>query len=150
MKEQDTRLKVLFLCTGNSCRSQMAEGWARALKADFIEAYSAGTEPHGLNARAVAVMREAGVDISSQTSKHLDTLRDVEFDWVVTVCGHAHEACPILPGKARVMHRGFDDPPRLAKDAQTEEGALAPYRRVRDEIREFIQRLPEAFAEETA
>ena len=137
------RLKILFLCTGNSCRSQMAEGWARALKADALEAYSAGIETHGLNPRAVRVMAEAGVDISQQTSKHVDTLKDVEFDYVITVCGHAHESCPLFSGKTKVRHVGFDDPPRLALNAQTEEAALAHYRRVRDEIKAFIERMPE-------
>ena len=129
------RLRVLFLCTGNSCRSQMAEGWARHLKGDEIEAYSAGVEPHGMNARAVAVMREAGVDISSQHSKHVNTLLGVRFDYVVTVCGHAHETCPVFPGNAKVIHAGFDDPPELAKGAATEDEALGHYRRVREEIR---------------
>lgn len=140
------RLKVLFLCTGNSCRSQMAEGWARALKSEAIEAYSAGIETHGLNSRAVLVMAEAGVDISGQESKNLDDLRGVAFDYVVTVCDHAHETCPVFPTGARVVHAGFDDPPRLAKDAATEEDRLAPYRRVRDEIRAYIESLPESLA----
>src|SRR5512141_2375624 len=95
------KLKVLFLCTGNSCRSQMAEGWARALKSDSIEAYSAGIETHGLNPRAVKVMAEAGVDISGHQSKHVDTLKRVPFDCVVTVCGHASEHCPVFLTKAR-------------------------------------------------
>jgi arsenate reductase len=132
-------LKVLFLCTGNSCRSQMAEGWARHLKGDRIEAYSAGIETHGLNPDAVRVMAEAGADISGQRSKHVSELHDVEFDYVVTVCDHAHESCPVFPGKAKVIHVGFDDPPRLAANAKTEEERLAPYRRVRDEIRAFIE-----------
>ncbi|MDB5331582.1 MAG: arsC [Phycisphaerales bacterium] len=136
-----TKPKVLFLCTGNSCRSQMAEGWAKHLKADRIEAFSAGTEPHGMNARAVDVMREAGVDISGHHSKHVDELANVAFDYVVTVCDHANETCPIFPGKARRIHVGFDDPPRLAKGAKTEEEALVHYRRVRDEIRRFIERI---------
>ncbi len=138
------KTKVLFLCTGNACRSQMAEGWARALKGDVIEAYSAGIETHGLNPQAARVMAEAGVDISGQASKHVDALADIDFDYVVTVCGHANEHCPVLPGKARVMHQGFDDPPRLAAGAATEEETLAPYRRVRDEIRAFVETLPEA------
>jgi arsenate reductase len=138
---------ILFLCTGNSCRSQMAEGWARKLKGEFIEAYSAGIETHGLNPDAVRVMAEAGVDISGQRSKHVSELRDVEFDHVVTVCGHAHDHCPVFPGKARITHVGFDDPPRLAADATTEEERLAPYRRVRDEIREFALGLPESLQE---
>lgn len=141
------RKRILFLCTGNSCRSQMAEGWARALKNDVLEPYSAGVETHGLNPRAVQVMAEAGVDISGHRSKHLNELRDVEFDYVVTVCANAHESCPLFPGKAKVVHVGFDDPPKLARDASTEEEALAHYRRVRDEIRAFVARLPETLEE---
>ena len=137
-------LKVLFLCTGNSCRSQMAEGWTRHLKGEQIEAYSAGIEVHGLNPDAVRVMAEAGVDISGHRSKRLDELRDVEFDYVVTVCDHARESCPVFPGKAKVVHVGFDDPPRLAADAKTEEERLAPYRRVQKEIRAFVETLPNA------
>jgi arsenate reductase len=136
-------LKVLFLCTGNSCRSQMAEGWARKLKADSIVAYSAGIKPQGMNARAVQVMAEVGVDISGQRSKHFNELSDVPFDFVVTVCDNAHKSCPIFPGKAKVIHVGFDDPPSLAKTAKTEAEAISHYRRVRDEIREFIETLPE-------
>ena len=140
-------MKVLFLCTGNSCRSQMAEGWARALKDEVIEAYSAGIETHGLNPRAVKVMAEAGVDISRQRSKKVDELAAVDFDYVVTVCGHANETCPMwLKGKATVVHVGFDDPPALARGAKSEEEALSHYRRVRDEIRAFVMTLPEAFA----
>lgn len=138
------KLKVLFLCTGNSCRSQMAEGWARALKADAIEAYSAGIETHGLNPRAVRAMAEAGVDISSHRSKHVEDLAGVKFDVVVTVCGHADENCPAFSGAPRVVHVGFDDPPKLAKDAATEDEAMAPYRRVRDEIRAYVETLPDA------
>jgi arsenate reductase len=135
-------LKVLFLCTGNSCRSQMAEGWARQLKGDRIEAYSAGIETHGLNLDAVRVMAEAGVDISGQRSKKVDELHGVSFDYVVTVCGHANESCPVFAGKTKVIHVGFDDPPRLAAKVTTEDERLAPYRRVRDEIRAFIETLP--------
>ena len=138
------KLRILFLCTGNSCRSQMAEGWARHLRGDAIEPYSAGIEPHGLNPHAVRVMAEAGVDISGQRSKHVDELRDVPFDYVVTVCDHAHESCPLFPGRTKVIHVGFDDPPRLARDARTEEEALGHYRRARDEIRAFVERLPGA------
>ncbi len=136
--------KILFLCTGNSCRSQMAEGWARHLKAGVIAPYSAGIETHGMNPDAIRVMAEAGVDISGQRSKNVSELGDIEFDYVVTVCGHANENCPVFRGKAKVVHVGFDDPPRLAKDAKTEEERLAPYRRVRDEIREFVRTLPES------
>ncbi|GAB4196869.1 MAG: arsenate reductase ArsC [Phycisphaeraceae bacterium] len=138
------KLKVLFLCTGNSCRSQMAEGWARHLKADVIEPYSAGIEKHGLNPNAVKVMAEAGVDISNHQSKTLDELKDVDFDYVVTVCGHAHETCPMFPGNAKVVHVGFDDPPRLAAQESDPDKALDHYRRVRDEIKAFIQTLPES------
>ena len=140
-----SKVKVLFLCTGNSCRSQMAEGWTRHLKGDVIEAYSAGIETHGLNPLAVKVMAEAGVDISGQRSKNVDAVSHVPFDYVVTVCGHANETCPLwLSGKAKVVHIGFNDPPALAKGAKTEEEALAHYRRVRDEIRRFVETLPEA------
>lgn len=142
MASADGRLRVLFLCTGNSCRSQMAEGWARALKSDQIEAFSAGTSPHGLNPLAVRAMRESGVDISRHTSKRPEEI-GVPFDVVVTVCDSAHEACPIFPG-ARTVHVGFDDPPRLAKGAKTDDEAMPHYRRVRDEIRTFIETLPSA------
>lgn len=136
------KLKVLFLCTGNSCRSQMAEGWARTLRSDILEAYSAGIETHGLNSDAVKVMAEAGVDISTHRSKNVNELMHIPFDYVVTVCGHAHETCPLFPGKARIVHVGFDDPPKLAQGAAMEEDRLAPYRRVRDEIRQFVSSLP--------
>jgi len=136
------KIKVLFLCTGNSCRSQMAEGWAKALKSDVLEAHSAGIETHGLNPQAVKVMAEAGVDISRQQSKTTAAVRHVPFDYVLTVCGHAHETCPAwLSGKAKVVHVGFDDPPTLAKTAGTEPAALGHYRRVRDEIKAFVQTL---------
>lgn len=138
------KLRVLFLCTGNSCRSQMAEGWARALRSDSIEPHSAGTEPHGLNPLAVRAMDEAGVDISRHTSKRADALAGISFDVVVTVCDSAHESCPILPGAPRVVHVGFDDPPRLARAARSDEEAMAHYRRVRDEIRRFIETLPQS------
>ncbi len=140
----DRKMKILFLCTGNSCRSQMAEGWARALKGKSIEPYSAGIETHGLNGDAVRVMAEAGVDISGQRSKHVEDLRDIGFDYVVTVCDNARESCPLFPGKAKVVHVGFDDPPPLAAGAKTEDERLAPYRRVRDEIRAFVEKLPES------
>ena len=142
------KLVVLFLCTGNSCRSQMAEGWTRALKGDQIDAFSAGIETHGLNPRAVQVMAEAGVDISGHKSKTVADLPTKDFDFVVTVCDHAHESCPLFPGKTKVVHVGFDDPPRLAKEAKTEEEALAHYRRVRDEIKAFVENLPGALTTE--
>ena len=135
------KLKILFLCTGNSCRSQMAEGWAWHLKPDAIEAYSAGVEPHGINPLAVKAMAEAGVDISAQHSKHVNELMSVPFDYVVTVCDHANETCPVFPGRVKRLHVSFDDPPRLAKGAKSEEEALPHYRRVRDEIRKFIENI---------
>jgi arsenate reductase len=135
-------LKLLFLCTGNACRSQMAEGWTRHLKAAQIEPHSAGIEAHGLSADAVRVMAEAGVDISGQRSKLVAELRGVDFDYVVTVCDNAHQSCPLFPGKAKIIHVGFDDPPRLAAGAKTEDARLAPYRRVRDELRAFVETLP--------
>lgn len=139
-------IKILFLCTGNSCRSQMAEGWARALKGDRFEAFSAGIKTHGLNPHAVQVMAEAGVDISGHRSQTLTDLPTQDFDYVVTVCDHAHESCPLFPGKTKVVHVGFDDPPRLAQDAPSEEEALNIYRRVRDEIKAFVETLPEGLA----
>ena len=138
------RLKVLFLCTGNSCRSQMAEGWTRSLHSDYIDAYSAGIEVHGLNERAVKVMAEVGVDISGHISQHLDEFKDMSFDYVITVCDNAHEACPIFPGSCKVIHNSFPDPPRLARElAERGEGLerqLDCYRKVRDEIRVFVER----------
>ena len=138
------KIKVLFLCTGNSCRSQMAEGWARRLRGDVLEPYSAGIEAHGLDPRAVKVMAEAGVDISGHRSKNVSELMDVPFNYVVTVCDNARESCPLFLGRAKVVHVGFDDPPRLAKDVKTEEEALVHYRRVRDQIRAFVLTLPES------
>lgn len=147
MQEAEQKLRILFLCTGNSCRSQMAEGWARHLKSDIVDAYSAGIETHGLNPHAVQVMAEAGVDISNHRSKHVDELKDIPFDYVVTVCDHAHESCPRFPGKTKVVHVGFDDPPRLAKEASSPEEALDCYRRVRDQIESYVQTLPDSLKE---
>jgi arsenate reductase len=140
---EGTRTKVLFLCTGNSCRSQMAEGWAKHLKSKSVEPYSAGVAPHGIDPRAVAAMSEAGVDISDQRSKDVAEFLDVPFDYVITLCGGAAETCPVFPGNVRRMHAGFDDPPALAKDTPDEEEAMSHYRRVRDEIRTFVETLPE-------
>jgi arsenate reductase len=121
----------------------MAEGWALALKSDVIKAYSAGTAPKGLDQLAVRAMAEAGVDISEQESKSLADLGGVSFDYVVTVCDNAHESCPVFPGQTRVVHVGFDDPPRLSAGATSIEEAMPHYRRVRDEIRTFVEELPE-------
>ncbi len=142
----EKKLTVLFLCTGNSCRSQMAEGWARHLKGEQIEAYSAGIDPHALNPWAVQVMAEAGIDISRQRSQHINEFEDVEFDYVVSVCDRARQSCPALPSGKHRLHVAFDDPPRQAITAVTDEQTLAPYRRVRDEIRKFIEEMPDNLA----
>jgi arsenate reductase len=143
-------MNILFLCTGNSCRSQMAEGWAKALKADSLTAYSAGIETHGLNPNAVKVMAEAGVDISGHTSQHIDEFKNTPIDVVVTVCDHAHETCPWFPADCKVVHHGFGDPPRLAKElaakGASEEEQLNAYRQVRDEIKAYIETLPESLS----
>jgi arsenate reductase len=140
----NNKLKILFLCTGNSCRSQMAEGWARHLKSDQLDVWSAGIEKQGLNPRAVQAMAEAGVDISAHRSKTVDDLPHQAFDYIITVCDHANESCPIFPGQTKIIHAGFDDPPRLAQHAADEEDAMSHYRRVRDEIRTFIEKLPDS------
>ena len=139
--------RILFVCVENANRSQMAEGFARHLKSDVLEVWSAGTNPHAVDPRAIKVMAEAGVDISGHKSKHVDDLPDIEFDYVITVCDSAHEACPFFPGATKVVHVGFEDPPRLAQDAKSEEEALSHYRRVRDEIRAFVEKLPEVLEE---
>ena len=133
--------KILFLCTGNSCRSQIAEGWAKRLHPDAMEAYSAGTNPGSVDPRAIKVMAEAGVDISGHRSKHASEFKDITFDLVVTVCDNARESCPVWFGKARKLHKSFEDPPFLSKDAKNEEEALVHYRRVRDEIKAFVSEL---------
>ena len=141
MAEQP-KIKILFLCTGNSCRSQMAEGWARHLAGDTLEPFSAGTAPHGLDPRAVQVMAEAGVDISNHQSKGLDNLKGIEFSWVITVCDRARESCPVFPGAAGVTHRSFPDPPAMAAAEQDPQRQLDHYRSVRDQIRDFVAGLP--------
>jgi arsenate reductase (thioredoxin) len=139
------KLRVLFLCTGNTCRSQMAEGWARVLKGKELEPFSAGLKPTRLHPLAVKVMLEAGVDISRQASKHVDTLWETQMDYVVTLCGHAHETCPQhLDRRSKVIHAPFDDPVGSALLARTEDAALDMFRRVRDEIRSFIATLPQS------
>ncbi len=140
MNRTPGKISILFLCTGNSCRSQMAEGWARHLRGAVIEPYSAGIGQHGLNPVAVQVMAECGVDISHQRSKLIEELPVSSFDCVITLCGHAHETCPYFPG--RTLHRGFDDPPQLAASAASEAEVLTAYRTVRDQIRAFIETLP--------
>ena len=135
-----TKKNLMFLCTGNSCRSQMAEGWARKYWGSEFNVYSAGTKKHGMNERAMKVMKEAGVDISTHYSKTVEELPQVTFDYVVTVCDHAHENCPYFPG-GKVVHIGFQDPPKLTKEMKDEEEILAVYRKVRDEIHEVVRRL---------
>ena len=140
-----TKLKILFLCTGNSCRSQMAEGFARHLKHKDIEAYSAGIAPKGIDPMALKAMAEVGIDISAQKSKNIDEMRKqhIEFDYVITLCDNAQKTCPSFPVRTTVVHVGFDDPPRLAAGIKDEEKAMAHYRKIRDEIRAFVEQLPE-------
>ena len=125
----------------------MAEGWTRSLKGDILEPYSAGIETHGLNPNAVKVMAEEGVDIQGDKSKLLSDLEDTSFDYVITVCSHAHETCPVFPGEAKVVHVSFEDPPKLAENVETEEEKLDCYRKVRDEIKNYILTLPESLKE---
>jgi arsenate reductase len=138
------KLKILFLCTGNSCRSQMAEAWTKHLKADAIEAYSAGTVPKGIDPRAIKAMAEVGIEISAYRSKSTIEFMDIEFDYVITLCDDAQQACPFFPAKTRAVHHGFEDPPVLAAGAINEEEAMAHYRPIRDEIRAYVETLPES------
>lgn len=139
--------KVLFVCTGNACRSQMAEGWARRLHGDAIEPSSAGIVASGLDPRAVEVMAEAGVDISFQVSELVDKYANEEFDLVATVCDYAAGQCPVFKGARKVIHNPFDDPPMMVWDDQSGEEPLQVYRRVRDEIRAFVEDLPQYLVE---
>ena len=140
------KMKVLFLCTGNSCRSQIAEGWARHLKSDVIEAYSAGVSPGLLSSRAVTVMAEAGVNILQQTPKHVDKLQGVDFDYVVTLCDNAREQCPVFGGKTKLIHKVFEDPSFMVG---SEEEIMAAFRSLRDGIKAFIETLPENLESES-
>lgn len=141
MSDSVKKTKVLFLCTGNACRSQMAEGWARHLKSDVIDAYSAGVWPARVSARAIKVMGEAGVDISSHKSQHVDDFAEIEFDYVVTLCDNAREQCPVFAGNAKLVHRAFDDPVMMIG---TDDQIIAAFRRTRDEIRSFVETMPES------
>ncbi|MDY6835981.1 MAG: arsenate reductase ArsC [Chloroflexota bacterium] len=132
------RTRVLFLCTGNSCRSQMAEGLCRRFLSDTIDPSSAGIESHGLDPLAVKAMGEIDIDISNHQSKTTLNLGNREFDYVITLCNEAEKTCPFFPARTKVIHRGFDDPPKLAEGATNEEEALRHYRRVRDEIKDYI------------
>jgi arsenate reductase len=147
----NSKIKLLYLCTGNSCRSQMAEGWTRHLKGDQIEAFSAGIETHGLNPNMVKVMGEAGVDVTSQKSENILDYADTQLDVVVTVCGHAHETCPVFPANCKVIHVGFPDPPKMAKElaeqGASEDEQLECYRKVRDEIKSYVASLPHSLEE---
>lgn len=140
MSGSKEKTKVLFLCMGNSCRSQIAEGWARHLKDDVIDAYSAGINPVGVSSRAIEVMAEAGVDISGHRSKNVDELIDIDFDYVVTLCDNARELCPVFPGKVKMFHRGFEDPSFVIG---SESEIMSAFRKIRDRIRAFIESLPE-------
>jgi arsenate reductase len=131
-------MNILILCTGNSCRSQMAEGYLRHFAGDKATVYSAGIETHGLNPGAVATMKEDGIDISSHTSNHVDEYRHVPFDLVLTVCDHAREHCPWFPTDARRIHHSFPDP---AKAKGTEEEIRASFRTVRDQIKSYCREL---------
>jgi len=139
------KIKVLFLCTGNSCRSQIAEGWARHLKDDIIEAYSAGVWPVDVHPIAIKAMAEVGVDISDQTSKHVDEFLGTDFDFIVTLCDNAKQRCPVFPGKAKLVHKAFEDPVAVIG---SEEQIVQAFRKSRDEIKAFIETLPEALESE--
>lgn len=142
-------MNILFLCTGNSCRSQMAEAFVNHLRGHEYQAFSAGVSPHGIDPRAVKAMAEAGLDISGNRSKDTSEFLEQQFDYIVTVCDNARENCPFFPGAAQRVHAGFPDPPILAASAKSEEEAMAPYRKVRDEIRAFVEDMPASLARES-
>jgi len=131
-------MNTLFLCTGNSCRSQMAEGLTKQLVLPGVAFYSAGVVAKGLDPLAIEAMHELGIDISNQTSNTLDDLGEIDFDLVITLCSHAHESCPVFPHNAEIIHHGFDDPPRLASDAESKAEKIVHYRLVRDQIKSFL------------
>jgi arsenate reductase len=139
MSKDRDKIKVLFLCTGNSSRSQIAEGWARHLKNEVIDAYSAGILPIGISSRAIKVMSEASVDISNHKSKHVDELKGIDFDYVVTLCDNAAENCPAFQGKTKIIHKPFEDPNLAVGSA---ESVLAVFRKVRDQIKAFVEKMP--------
>ena len=145
-KDNPVKKKILFLCTGNACRSQIAEGWARHLKSGVIEAYSAGISPAGVSTRAIAVMAEAGVDISTHISKHVDTLKDADFDYIVTVCDNAREHCPVFPSRTKKVHKSFEDPALMAG---SEDVIMAAFRKLRDDMRAFVETMPESLENES-
>lgn len=131
------KMNVLFLCTGNSCRSQMAEAWLRKLGGESFEVFSAGLEPHGINPYTIRVMEELGIDMSDHSSDHLDKYKgEIDFDYLITVCGNADERCPYFPGMGTRLHWPFEDP---AAFVGPEDATLAAFRTVRDQIKEKIQ-----------
>ncbi|XDD49311.1 arsenate reductase ArsC [Leptospira sp. WS92.C1] len=127
---------ILVLCTGNSCRSQIAEGWLRHFAGDHATIFSAGIETHGVNPKAISVMKEAGIDISSHTSNHINEYKNLDFDYILTVCDHAKENCPYFPSKAIRFHHNFPDP---AKAVGTETEVFDEFRKVRDMIRSYSE-----------
>lgn len=126
--------KILVLCTGNSCRSQMAEGWLKSFAKDKAEVYSAGIETHGVNPKAILFMKEAGIDISKHTSNHINEYKEIDFDYIITVCDHAKENCPYFPANAKRFHHNFSDP---SKVKGSEEEVANAFRATRDEIRDY-------------
>lgn len=129
--------KILVLCTGNSCRSQMAEGYLRHFAKDKAQIYSAGVETHGVNPRAVQIMKEDGIDISGQTSNNINEYVGIDFDFIITVCDNARERCPYFPGTAKRLHHNFSDP---AKAKGTEQEIMEEFRKVRNEIKNFSEK----------
>ena len=138
--DTNNKIKILFVCTGNSCRSQIAEGWARHLKGNVIDAYSAGIRPIGVNSRAIKVMAEEGVDISNQKSQSLDEFSEIDFDYVITLCDNAAQRCPTLMNKARVIHKPFEDPYFATG---SEKDIMETFRKVSNNIRNFIEAMPD-------
>lgn len=140
MPDSKKKIKILFLCTSNSSRSQMAQGWANHLKGNIIEAYSAGVKPGSISKKAIAAMQEAGVDISAQRSKNVNELKGVDFDYVITVCDYAKEQCPVFPKDAKLIHKSFEDPSEVCG---TEQEKMEKYREIRDLIKDFVTGMPE-------
>ncbi|OHB59442.1 MAG: arsenate reductase [Planctomycetes bacterium RBG_13_44_8b] len=141
MTEKKEKLNILFLCTGNSCRSQMAEGWAKKLKGDCIEAFSAGVFPTKVHPCVIQVMAQAGIDLTGHYSKHLDELAGIDFDYVITLCDNANELCPVYPKKTKIIHKPFADPTVIMG---TDEIIMNAFRKTRDQIRDFVVTLPES------
>lgn len=134
--------RILVLCTGNSCRSQIAEGYLKHFAKDKAEIYSAGIETHGVNPKAIAIMKEDGIDISGHTSNHVSEYRDIDFDYVITVCDNAREQCPVFPSKAKQIHHNFPDP---AKAKGSQEDINHEFRNVRDQVKEYSRKFVSEF-----